>query len=220
MGLSLPAIVRFRKKNSIKSFLPQHGTKRKIIDGVEHKWCPRGNGHWESLMGFKTVPTRAGGFAGICQEHLREDARGRYHNSGGLEQARRWRKTENGKSCLRNTWRKEKAKKDNAYVRWNQEDENRVYAIFEGRCAYCGVQIEFLKVEFDHVVPITSGGKTEPSNMVSCCKKCNHGVGGKFNRDAIEWLTCRFGEERATWIYNNIQNKIGIITENPNDLHL
>lgn len=210
-GVSRSLIIRFRKQNKIESFTPKHNTKRKIVDGLEYKWCPAKGGHWEKLEEFRVVENRPGGYAGICIAHDRENRRNYYRGDRGREWHKKWVKTENGKRCLRNTWRKQKAKKDNAYIKWNKEDEERAYKIFDGRCSYCSIQVPFLKIEFDHFIPVASGGKTEPANMVPCCSRCNHGVGGKFKREPWEWLVSKFGEQRAALIYKDIKQKIKII---------
>ncbi len=199
--------IRNRKKLGIPPFNIQHGTiPHKFKNGAEYKYCPKEDGHWVSVSGFNASLTRYDGLAGVCREHQKQYAKKRYLN-GGAEKDKAWKKTENGKKYLRRTWRRKSATKKNAYVKWNREDEERAYRVFNGLCAYCSTRVPFLELEFDHFIPIALGGKTEPKNMVPCCKRCNHGAGGKFKREPKEWMAERFGD-RWVWIYRDIKEKI------------
>lgn len=56
------------------------------------------------------------------------------------------------------------------------------YAVFardKGRCQYCGVKVRFDDFEFEHVVPRAQGGKTNFTNIVTSCTKCNQRKGGR-----------------------------------------
>ena len=48
-----------------------------------------------------------------------------------------------------------------------------IYARDDFRCQYCGEQFMTEDLTFDHVFPQSRGGKTEWTNIVSCC-----GIGG------------------------------------------
>lgn len=54
--------------------------------------------------------------------------------------------------------------------------------LFEGGCAYCDNQAE----TWDHVVPVSKGGITEPANIVPACISCNS---SKRDRNLDAWLT-------------------------------
>jgi 5-methylcytosine-specific restriction endonuclease McrA len=41
------------------------------------------------------------------------------------------------------------------------------------RCQYCGGQFESEDLTFDHVIPRAQGGKTEWTNILTCCVGCN-----------------------------------------------
>lgn len=204
--------IRLRKKHDIKPFNNQHGTKEhKFEGGIEYKWCQKG--HWEVISEFYKCPSRYDGLRCFCKFHSRKESLNQYHTKGGREKCNAWTKTENGKLSRRNTWRKRKAIKDDAYVQWDREDEDRAYELFEGKCAYCGKEVLFEKIEFDHFIPISSGGRTEPTNMLPCCTRCNRGKGGKFNREAKEWMVERFGERCGLLIYQDVLSKIEQIKE-------
>jgi 5-methylcytosine-specific restriction endonuclease McrA len=53
---------------------------------------------------------------------------------------------------------------------------------FEGKCAYCGIANA---TTWDHILPISLGGETEPGNIVPACVACNS---SKKNLDLFEWL--------------------------------
>lgn len=41
---------------------------------------------------------------------------------------------------------------------------------FKNRCCFCGSK---LKLEYDHIIPLSKGGITEISNLQLLCKTCN-----------------------------------------------
>jgi 5-methylcytosine-specific restriction endonuclease McrA len=59
-----------------------------------------------------------------------------------------------------------------------------IYARDEFRCQYCGHKFESQDLTFDHVVPKRYGGKTEWTNIVTSCYKCNRVKGGGSLKDA------------------------------------
>jgi len=200
--------IRARKRLGIKSFNNMHGTKEhRFENGVEYKWCQKE--HWERIENFTKMSSRRDGLRGWCKEHSREEGRKSYHRANGKEKAQAWRKTPNGKKVLRNTWRKQTAIKNSAYVSWTRIDEMIAFDTFGGRCGYCGIALNFLTLEFDHFIPIALGGKTEPKNMIPCCSLCNHGVGGKFDQEPEMWIYKRFNGN-AKEILNDIKKKLAL----------
>lgn len=47
----------------------------------------------------------------------------------------------------------------------------------EGRCLYCGVSIEDVDLEIDHLVAQSRGGPDDPTNLVTSCGPCNNEKG-------------------------------------------
>ncbi len=70
---------------------------------------------------------------------------------------------------------------------------------FRGACAFCGKpegRGKRDKLDRDHLVAISKGGKTEPGNIIPACTKCNRGRG---NRDWDTWFKQQpfYSTERA-----------------------
>lgn len=211
-GVSRRWLIKERKKINIKPFVNQFGLRpHQIIDGVECKWC--GAGHWEPVSNFGVHSNRYDKLRGHCKTHESESGKRLYHKNDRVNYHRGWRKTDVGKESLRMTWRKQKSIKENAFVLWSKKIEKLSFSLFEKSCAYCRRRLTFLTVEFDHVIPIKLGGKTEPMNMVPCCMNCNHGQEGKFTREAMEWMIEKFGEKQALRNYRYIRSKLKLLRE-------
>ena len=59
------------------------------------------------------------------------------------------------------------------------------YKIFKRdnfKCVLCGTTGKEEKLEIDHIIPISEGGKTIKSNLRTLCFKCNRGKGNE-NKD-------------------------------------
>lgn len=61
------------------------------------------------------------------------------------------------------------------------EGQERLMHSFCGQCAYCPSPA----TTWDHVIPISKGGRTTPDNILPCCVSCNASKG---NRDLFRWL--------------------------------
>lgn len=76
-----------------------------------------------------------------------------------------------------------------------------IIADWDRCCAYCNCQPE--QITLDHVVPKVDGGRTERSNLVPACRRCNL---SKAHSDWLEWFRaqahhCPDREERVRgWI--------------------
>ncbi len=52
------------------------------------------------------------------------------------------------------------------------------------RCAICGRGREDgVKLEVDHIIPVSKGGKTKMSNLQTLCMECNRGKGAQYDED-------------------------------------
>ncbi len=68
------------------------------------------------------------------------------------------------------------------FVRYRKKEVKfsrvNIYARDGFRCQYCGKKSESQDLTFDHVVPKRHGGRTEWTNIVTSCYRCNRRKGG------------------------------------------
>ena len=43
-----------------------------------------------------------------------------------------------------------------------------------GKCAYCGCELDYKKATIDHKMPLAVGGTNERENLIICYFSCNH----------------------------------------------
>ena len=65
------------------------------------------------------------------------------------------------------------------FVRVLPFSRRNVYIRDKGRCLYCGRKVGLSSFTFDHVRPRWRGGKSEWTNVVVSCMRCNSRKGGK-----------------------------------------
>ena len=82
---------------------------------------------------------------------------------------------------------------DKANANWNKRRANldaaKLYVVskkqmkklYDSPCFYCG---SFQRIQADHVIPISRGGKHSIGNLVPACAKCNM---SKHNKTIMEW---------------------------------
>ena len=63
-----------------------------------------------------------------------------------------------------------------------------VYEKFNGKCAYCGKNIEFDDMTLDHVHPHSKGGTKTIENIYPCCHLCNVQKGSKSVEEFRKYL--------------------------------
>jgi 5-methylcytosine-specific restriction endonuclease McrA len=54
-----------------------------------------------------------------------------------------------------------------------------IYARDDHRCQYCGEGFVVSELTFDHVVPVSQGGRKDWENIVTSCVQCNRRKGGR-----------------------------------------
>lgn len=64
-----------------------------------------------------------------------------------------------------------------------------LYARDRSMCQYCGARFAHPELSYDHVVPRTRGGRTEWTNVVTCCLGCNRRKGNRTPDEAGMPLT-------------------------------
>jgi hypothetical protein len=50
-----------------------------------------------------------------------------------------------------------------------------IFARDKFTCRYCGRQSDEIALVLDHVIPVSKGGTSDESNLVTCCVECNQG---------------------------------------------
>jgi len=70
-------------------------------------------------------------------------------------------------------------KKRTQGMNWIRQEKRLAIYLRDGlACCYCGQGIEDdAKMTLDHLKPYSSGGSNEPSNLVTCCHRCNSSRG-------------------------------------------
>lgn len=102
---------------------------------------------------------------GLCREHARANERQRYSSDTLFREDRK------NRAAIRT--RGVPLVPPDARISLLEE--------FSGECAYCTAAPD----SWDHVVPVSRGGLTEPWNIVPACRSCNS---RKRARDPYEWL--------------------------------
>jgi 5-methylcytosine-specific restriction enzyme A len=59
------------------------------------------------------------------------------------------------------------------------------------KCYYCSLQLTPEIATMDHIIPISSGGKSTRGNVVACCKECNN---RKKDKSVIDFVLENGGE--------------------------
>jgi len=80
-------------------------------------------------------------------------------------------------------------------VRFSRQN---VYYRDDFTCQYCGKRLPTTELTFDHVIPRVLGGKTEWTNIVTCCIPCNVRKRGKTPQEA--GMTLLRQPRRPKWI--------------------
>lgn len=61
--------------------------------------------------------------------------------------------------------------------------EHVQYLVFQkdhNRCHYCGTPSSEVKLQIDHVVPVSKGGSDDISNLVAACPRCNRAKSNRY----------------------------------------
>lgn len=48
------------------------------------------------------------------------------------------------------------------------------------KCSACGKSVNEVKLQIDHIIPVSKGGKTEISNLQTLCEQCNSGKSNRY----------------------------------------
>jgi len=75
-------------------------------------------------------------------------------------------------------------------------NRRNVLARDEHRCQYCGRTFGSHDLSMDHVVPLSRGGRTSWTNVVTACRRCNRNKGWRTPQEAGMSLLRKPGEPR------------------------
>lgn len=69
----------------------------------------------------------------------------------------------------------------NQGMNWIRPEKRLAIYLRDGlACCYCGAGVEEeAKLTLDHLRPHKSGGSNEPTNLVTCCHRCNSSRGAR-----------------------------------------
>jgi 5-methylcytosine-specific restriction endonuclease McrA len=73
-----------------------------------------------------------------------------------------------------------------------------IYARDNYRCQYCNRKLSGNELTYDHILPRSMGGKTDWTNIVTCCIECNRRKGGRTPEQA--GLRLVRPPEKPTWL--------------------
>lgn len=73
-------------------------------------------------------------------------------------------------------------------MNWIRREKRLAIYLRDGlACVYCGSSIEDgVKLTLDHIVPHSKRGNNKPTNLVTCCHKCNSSRGSRSWRKFVE----------------------------------
>lgn len=72
-----------------------------------------------------------------------------------------------------------------------------IYEHYGHRCCYCGVRVSTSELNLEHVVPRSRGGKTDWTNVVTACIRCNVRKGDRLPEEA--GMRLRKAPSRPAW---------------------
>lgn len=86
--------------------------------------------------------------------------------------------------------------------------QQKIWAADGCKCMYCGRKMGDVQLTIDHWIPLEQGGKNDPSNYLSACRKCNKDKGGMdpeawINLKKPDWHPDAAGTFLPYWWYKN-----------------
>jgi hypothetical protein len=60
-----------------------------------------------------------------------------------------------------------------------------IYSRDKGACYVCNKELIFSKIELDHLIPVSRGGDSSPSNVAVSCRDCNRSRGSRIGIDQL-----------------------------------
>lgn len=111
------------------------------------------------------------------ESHKKGQLKYRYQ-SGGIEKDKEWAKNNKEKvSAYRKNYKHRRREWESNGPGITANEWNELLAENHNKCAICGVKFD--KLEQDHIIPLSKGGKHSLKNIQPACRKCNAVKGNK-----------------------------------------
>lgn len=98
-----------------------------------------------------------------------------------------------------------------------QNLRKQVYAMFGGRCAYCGKQLAQKQMRVDHVIPVDREGGDEIENLRPACFDCNQ-IKSNGSVEGLRESVSHFMDTIKKDIRYRMLVSYGLIQETPHDV--
>jgi len=107
-----------------------------------------------------------------------------------LEYSRRWRKEHPLRSRVfdRVKAAKRRAEKAGNGGDYTVQEFLDLCEQYNWKCAYCGCDLTLETATGDHMIPLSSGGSSDISNIAPACRSCNSHKHNKTPEEYAEWL--------------------------------
>lgn len=110
----------------------------------------------------------------------KQSVRNKEHRQRLRNETNDWRRSNPEK--VREYRTRRRARKLGAVGNYTREEVHNLLEWQDGKCLYCGINIESNWTE-DHYIPLILGGENDIHNIVLCCKSCNSS-----KQDKLPWL--------------------------------
>jgi hypothetical protein len=177
-------VAAYRKANPMRTALQQQAAeaRRKLVDPGRRRWrMANRERHLANRRQWRAHN----------RERLREQNRAQYwrHRAKKLQQSRKWRATHPGYQAAKaREWERRhplettaqraaamarrRLRESQGGKRPSRDEILGLYAIQNGRCAYCDKALG-AKFHLDHKVPVSRGGTNVLTNLCCACASCN-----------------------------------------------
>jgi len=92
-------------------------------------------------------------------------------------------------------------------MNWIRKEKRLAIYLRDGMaCAYCGSSVEEgTQLTLDHIKPYSKGGSNDPSNLVTCCQKCNSARGNRAMKPFAE-AVAKYIDTPAAEVLKHVNN--------------
>lgn len=100
----------------------------------------------------------------------------------------------------------------------SKSDRHKVYRMYDGHCTYCGCDLEYKKMQVDHIQSVYAhNGKNEISNYMPACRMCNFYKSTLSIEDFRERVQTLLERLNKLFIYR-LAIRYGLIVEHKHDI--